>query len=122
MDFATLATAAVTAAVPLLQKGGEAISTGVGKDLWELIKKPFKKTGDEASVQQLEQQPGDARLQGKVEGKLEELLKQDPELAAELGALLKPMPIAQQSNAATIVGDENINVQGTTNSTIHIGK
>ena len=106
----------------MLQKGGESISTGLGKDLWELIKKLFNKTGNEASVQQLEQQPGDPKLQGKVEGKLEELLKQDPNFAAELAAFLKQMPVPQASNTATIVGDNNASVQGASNSTIHIGK
>lgn len=84
MDYSAIATTAIAAVSPYLVKGGEEIAKGVGKDLWELIKKPFKAANDETIVKQLEEKPDDQKLLGKVEGKLEELLKTSPDIAQEL--------------------------------------
>jgi len=43
MEPITLIGAAITLATPYLLKTGESIAEGIGKDIWELIKKPFTK-------------------------------------------------------------------------------
>ncbi|CAN1540243.1 hypothetical protein MCERE19_01715 [Spirosomataceae bacterium] len=48
MDILTLATTALTLATPFLTKVGEEISTKVGEDIWNVIKKPFTKEKSEA--------------------------------------------------------------------------
>jgi len=49
MDIASLAAQAILLVLPYLAKGGEEIAKGIGKDLWEFIKKPFVKERDKAS-------------------------------------------------------------------------
>lgn len=125
MDIATIASAAIAFAAPYLKKGGEAIAGGMGKDLWELIKKPFqKKESHKEAIKQLEENPADPIVQGKVIGKLEEHLEDDPEYAKELEELLKKVGAQQNNNTniQNITGDGNISVQGSQNSQININK
>lgn len=92
MDPATLAAAAVAALAPYLAKGGEALASGIGKDLWELVKKPFKSDIDKK--------------------RLEELLAEDTQLAARLAELLGSLPKSEgQINTQTISGTGNIGIQ-----------
>jgi hypothetical protein len=122
MDITLLATAAVSAVAPYLAKGGEEMAKGMGKDLWELIKKPFTSEKEQKLVGQLEENPGDAKLQGKVEGKLEELLEENPDITAQLQDLLEKMQAGGQIKQSTmnITGDNNIAMQDTNNSSISI--
>lgn len=124
MSFASIATAAIGFIAPFLAKGGEEIAKGAGKDLWELIKKPFqKKESHQAAIKELEEKPTDPIVQGKVIGKLEEHLENDPEYARELGNLLKKMNVQQNNtHTQTITGDGNIAIQGVQDSTININK
>ncbi len=114
MDYSAIATTAIAAVSPYLVKGGEEIAKGVGKDLWELIKKPFKAANDETIVKQLEEKPDDQKLLGKVEGKLEELLKTSPDIAQELQQKIdeanKP---EEKTRITTVVNSKNVAV-GTT--------
>jgi hypothetical protein len=43
MDIITLATTALSLATPFLIKAGEKIAEDIGKDIWNLLKKPFSK-------------------------------------------------------------------------------
>ncbi len=112
IDPATLAAAAIAALTPYLAKGGEALASGIGKDLWELVKKPFKSDGDKKKLEELETKPEDRKTQGKVEGKLEELLAEDAQLAAQLAELLRSLPKSEgKTNTQTISGTGNIGIQ-----------
>ena len=115
---------AITTALTYATKGGEEIAKGIGKDLWELIKKPFTKEKDKALIHSLEQNPDDAQTKNIAEYKLVEFLEDDPALAIELDELCKRIPVSNQQkiNKLTIKGDDNIGVQDTPNSKITIKK
>lgn len=133
MLIETLVPMVVSAVVPYLAKGAdkllnkavdEAVEEGFehrGK-IWETVKGLFIE--DELTLLNLfEQNPEDAKTQGKLEGKLEDRLKSNPAVAAQLEELLKQIPASQtKQNTQTITGDGNIAVQDTNNSNIHINK
>jgi len=52
MEPLTLATTAITLAMPFLLKSGGAIAEKIGEDIWTLIKKPFG--GSEAAAIQID--------------------------------------------------------------------
>jgi len=119
MDFAIIASAAISAITPFLVKGGEEISRGVGKDLWELIKKPFQSDRDKAIIAELEKKPDDPKVQGKAEVKLSDLLEADEETAEHISALLpmaqeeaKRITILIQDSKNVVAGTQRINVDG----------
>jgi hypothetical protein len=123
MSIAAIASAAIAFVAPYLAKGGEEIAKGAGKDLWELIKKPFqKKESHKEAIKELEAKPTDPIVQGKVIGKLEEHLEEDPELAKEMGAMVEKLSIEQKTNSQTIIGDGNISIQDAQNNQININK
>ena len=124
MDPTALAAATLAALAPYLAKGGEALASGIGKDLWELVKKPFKSEIDQKKLQELELKPDDSKTQGKVEGKLEEFLTEDTQLAAQLAELLCSLPKSEgKNNTQTISGTGNIGIQDVSGkSTINIVK
>lgn len=124
MDISQIAATAIAAITPYLVKGGEEVAKGMGKDLWELIKKPFTSEKEQILVQQLEENPGDVKLQGKVEGKLEELLEANPSIAAQLQDLLAKMPAGAQikQNTMSITGDSNMGMQDISGSSININR
>lgn len=124
MDIEHLVRMAITIALPYVTKGGEELAKGVGKDLWELLKKPFTKEKDKALIHTLEQNPLDVKTQNIVEYKLKEFLEENPALANELEELCKRTPASTQQkiNRQIIEGISNIGIQDTTNSTITINK
>jgi hypothetical protein len=105
-------------------KGGDEIAKGVGKDLWELIKKPFSKEKDRALIEALEQNPGDEKTKNIAEYKLVEFLEANPSLARKIEELCKQIPDLgkQQINTLSMQGNDNIGIQDATNSTITIKK
>ena len=116
IDPASLAAAAVAALIPYLTKGGEELAQGIGKDLWELIKKPFK--SDNKKLEDLRNNPEDTKIQGKVEGKLEDMLAEDHAFAATLRELLDRMPKPGTVNSIAVTGDHNTVLQGVRGSTV----
>lgn len=119
MDFAIIASAAISAITPFLVKGGEEISKGAGKDLWELIKKPFKSDKDKAIISEFEKMPDNSKVQGRVEVKLSDLLEADEETAEHISALLpmaqeeaKRVTILIQDSKNVVAGTQEINVDG----------
>ncbi|MBV6426133.1 MAG: hypothetical protein KIPDCIKN_00643 [Haliscomenobacter sp.] len=121
MDPASLAAAVIAALTPYLVKGGEELAQGIGKDLWEQVKKPFKSDADKKKLEELKTKPEDAKTQGKVEGKLEELLAEDTDLAAQLNELLSRLPKSDgKTNTMTVTGDGNTSLQDVSGSTINI--
>lgn len=115
---------AITTALTYATKGGEEIAKGIGKDLWELVKKPFTKEKDKALIHTLEQNPDDAKTKNIAEYKLVEFLEDNPAFAKELDELCKRIPPSnqQKTNKLTIQGEENIGIQDTSNSKITINK
>ncbi|MGC4038407.1 MAG: hypothetical protein QM764_20755 [Chitinophagaceae bacterium] len=100
MDISIVATQALAFLSPYLAKGGEAIASGLGKDLWELIKKPFRSDKEKKLVDDLQQKPGDLEQRGMVKQKLSEKLEEDPELLKELVAVIGKLQ--QAGNVANI--------------------
>jgi len=121
MDSTQIATMAITAVTPYLAKGAEEIAKGIGKDLWELIKKPFEnKDRDKQLVEKLNEQPENEQTQGAVAYKLSEFLEENPTLASELDELLKKVTLTQKSNVQSITGSESIGIQDVKDSSITI--
>ena len=122
-ESATIITSAITTISPYLIKGGKAIAEGIGKDLWGLIKKLFKSEKDKKIIEDFKENPGDEKLQGKMELKLEEFLEEDPELVEQIKKLL---PEAKQQmpkvNVQNIKGNNNTALQDIHGSTINIEK
>ena len=108
MDPATIGLI-VSALVPFLKKGGEKLVDKIvdegfaerGK-IWESVKGLF--SGDDLiTLDLLAENPDDLKLQGKVEGKLEDRLKNDPEAAAELEKLLAEL---KRATSTEIINEE----------------
>ena len=119
MTFEQLATIAVTSAIPFLLKSGEAVADGVGKDLWELIKKPFKSPTETILLKRLENNPNDKNSQEIVIKTLNELLKKNPEIAHQIEIVVNKN---QSTNIQEAHGNENINIQDNRNSQITINR
>jgi hypothetical protein len=125
MDISTLAPLAVAAIVPLLQKGAEKLVDKTAEEgfeqrgkIWNLVKGMFAED-DLTLLHLFEQNPEDARTQGKLEGKLEERLKANPDIAAQLEELIKTINQTSVNNSLNINrqdGEVNINSQGNQNS------
>ena len=97
MEPITLALAAYTMAKPFLAKTGEGIARKVGEDIWNLIKSPFTKSGDKnievAALENFQE----------FQSKLEHFVKNQPDFAAELSALV-------EKSKATLSGNSQQNV------------
>jgi hypothetical protein len=119
MDIENLAAVALTTALSYVAKGGEEIAKGVGKDLWELIKKPFTKDRDKALLHTLEQNPDDVKTKNIAEYKLREFLEDNPALVRELEELYRRMPDSsqQKNNIQIVKGANNVAINGMINST-----
>lgn len=112
MDYDAIAKAALTAVLPYLALGGQEFSKSVGKDLWELIKKPFKLDKDKKIIEELKQNPDDQKIQGKLELKLSELLEEEPEVAEDLNKYLKG--VKEEINTNIVKDSKNVFMSKTT--------
>ena len=101
MDMSIVAAQAVGFLIPYLVKGGEAIASGLGKDLWELIKKPFHSDREKKIVEDVQRQPEDLEQHGMLKLKLAEKLEENPMLLQELMALMVKLQAGAQ-NVTTI--------------------
>lgn len=125
-----LATAAVTELVPyVLAKGADKLIEKAAEEgfeqrgkIWQLVKSLFIE--DELTLLNLfEQNPEDVRTQAKLELRLEDQLKQNPNIAKQLEEFLKQIPQSQQKqNTITQSGNDNIANQDVTNSSININQ
>ena len=124
MDLSQIASDALNTITPYLIQKGKAITEGIENELWEIIKKPFTSDKDRSLITQFEDQPSDAKIQGKIELKLEELLEAHPEIAKELESLVSQplMPRRYHLTTSTITGDSNVTTQETHRSTININQ
>ena len=119
MPIGTIAAALVTA---LATKAFEKLGEKTTDTVYDKVAGLFKP--DELTTLDLfKENPADAKLQGKLEAKLEDRLPQHPGVAAELQALLARLPAPQvKQNTSNITGDSNFVAQDVTGSTINFNK
>ncbi len=107
MTVEQLALEAIKYITPLLAlEGGKLIAKEGAQKLWELIKKPFTSDKEKTFLTDLEKNPDNQIIQGKVIGKLEEHLESNPELLKSLTELLskaknESINISQSKNVNT---------------------
>jgi hypothetical protein len=108
MDISMIASTAITLLGPYLVKSGEKIAEGIGKDIWELIKKPFKSDKEKALLKQLEENPSDQKIQGKIEATLENILEENPVLVDTLKKIVEKAQAQGVSKTTIISNSENV--------------
>ena len=117
----TLASSAVSVLTPYLKKGAEAIVGEAGKDLWNLIKKPFTSDKDKILLEEFAENSQDQKLQDEMKIKLEEFLEHNPELVEELQELLpKTEEEVKKINIQNITGNNNVAIQDIKDSSVNI--
>jgi hypothetical protein len=107
IDIALLAASTVTALVPYLAKGSEAVASEAGKSLWHWLGDKFSPQHKQ-KLDALKESPEDPRVQGKVEGAIEDLLTENGSLTQELSALMtaaKESTISVINSKNTVVGN-----------------
>jgi len=104
IDIAILASGAVSALVPYLIKGGEAIAGEAGKNLFSWVKEKLHLVKKEKDLNSFLQNPEDAKIQGRVEVILEDLLSNNKVLIDELSKLTE----RAQEETTNIVGSKNV--------------
>jgi len=112
LDPATLAVAAITAALPYVVALGKEAAKGAagaaGKSVWEWVQGKLTSAAGKEAVNDLENAPDDADNRKAAEAALSKLLKADPGALAELAQLLDKAGITSTVLTANVVGDENI--------------
>jgi len=103
MDPVTLATAAVSAALPYLVKLGKEAAKGAagaaGKSVWEWMTGKLTSESGKEAVRDLEAKPDDPINRSALEAALSKYLRSDKDAADQLTSLLK------QSGAFSVGGD-----------------
>ena len=126
MDPATLATAAITAALPYVVTLGKEAAKGAagaaGKSVWEWVKGKLTSAAGQEAVKDLEKAPDDADNRKAAEAALSKLLKSDPSALTELAQLLEKAGATSTTLTATLVGNENIVGQVSGSGTVSINK
>jgi hypothetical protein len=109
---ATLATAAIEAALPYITELGKAAAkttaAAAGKLAWEWIKGKLTSAGGKEAVADLESAPGDADNRKSAEAALSKFLKSDPGALAELAQLLEKAGSTSTVQTANFRGNDNI--------------
>lgn len=109
MEIATLALAAYTLAKPFLDKTQEGIAKKVGEDIWNLIKKPFTKKGNNKVEELAQTKPEEFTTE------LQKELQNDPQLVQSLLTLV--------SEGQKLIGSnnqQNINTYGEIQKQVNI--
>jgi len=104
MTLEELSAAALRAVAPFLKEGGEAMASGVGRELWDLIRKPFTSSVECDFIRRLERSPEGAGAHRDVSGRLAFRLEGAPELADEIARLL---PAAEEAAKALTDGGKD---------------
>jgi hypothetical protein len=117
LDPATLAMAAVEAALPYVTELGKAAAkstaAAAGKSAWEWIKGKLTSAGGKEAVADLESAPGDADNRKAAEAALAKFLKSDPGALTELAQLLEKAGVMLTAQSANVGRDGNTaNVDG----------
>lgn len=127
--IALIASTAVSALVPLLNKGAEnLVEKGTEEayakraEIWNKVKGLFAED-DLTTLNLFENDPENAATQGELRGELKHLLKANPGIAEELDELLKQLPKADaKTNAINVEGNDNNVFQDVSGSNITINK
>lgn len=106
-------------------KAPKGLQTGLdefSEAAWQWVRPIFLK--DDKPLIYLQDQPEDTDNQQLVKLTIKNHLKEHPEKEAELKVIMEKLPANSNdsTNSSTIIGDNNVNVQGTTGSTINIGR
>ncbi len=126
MDPATLAVAAITAALPYVVALGKEAAKGAagaaGKSVWEWVTGKLTSAAGQEAVKDLENAPNDADNRKAAEAALSKLLKADPGALAELARLLEKAGVTSTVSTANVIGDRNIvGVSGSGTVSINLG-
>jgi hypothetical protein len=112
LDPATLATAAITAALPYVVTLGKEAAKGAageaGKSVWQWVKGKLTSAAGKEAVKDLEKAPDDADNRKAAEAALSKFLKADPGALSELAQLLEKAGVTSTTLTANVVGNENI--------------
>lgn len=124
-----LATSAINAITPFLQKGGEKLTEKVVEEgfeqrsqIWESVKSLF--IGDDLiTLGLMEKYPDNEDIKKEVTTRLADRLKENPDVAGRLEELLKQIPASQvKQNTMTQIGNDNIGLQDISGSDIKINQ
>jgi ABC-type transporter Mla MlaB component len=112
LDPATLAAAAIAAALPYVVALGKEAAKGAagaaGKSVWEWVKGKLTSAAGQEAVKDLEKAPDDADNRKAAEAALSKLLKVDSGALSELAQLLEKAGVTSTTLTANVVGNENI--------------
>lgn len=103
MELLTLATDALTLALPFLTKSGEKIAENIGQEIWDLIKRPFTASNDDILNSDLTVKENQEKFKEQLTFKL----SQDPSFENELKALIENKQQQLIANA-----QQNVNNHG----------
>lgn len=129
LDVALIASATVGVLAPILrhllkagaEKAVESASEGVAGTIWEKLKgKIFGKPTVEGAAQEVAATPDSKRAQARFESHIEEILEEDPNLAAEIEKLLRQGGHLHQE--ANLQGDGAIAQAGPGGRAVAAGK
>jgi hypothetical protein len=126
LDPATLAAAAIAAALPYVVALGKEAAKGAagaaGKSVWEWVKGKLTSEAGKEAVKDLENAPQDAVNRQAAETALAKLLRSDPGALSELTQLLEKAGVSPTALTANFVGDENMVGQVSGSGTVSINR
>ncbi|WP_294333735.1 hypothetical protein [uncultured Chryseobacterium sp.] len=105
MEITLLITTALTLAKPFLEKVGEGTSRKIGEDIWNLMKKPFSKKGQDI----------DKLNENGIKSELTQILSEDSKFKKELEDFITKA----QSQLSTV--NQNIQNNGTIEKQVNVG-
>jgi hypothetical protein len=112
LDPATLAAAAIAAALPYVVTLGKEAAKGAagaaGKSVWEWVTGKLTSPAGTEAVKDLEKAPDDTDNRKAAEAALSKLLKADPSALSELAQLLEKAGVTSTAQTTNVVGDDNI--------------
>jgi hypothetical protein len=124
MDPATLATAALAAALPYIASLGKEAAKGAagaaGKSIWEWVKSKLTSEAGKEAVKDLESGPDDTPNRMAVEAALTKHLRSEPGALPELADLLKQAGVTSATLSAIVTGDRNVVGQVAGSGTVSI--
>ncbi len=100
MDYSAIA----LVALGVISRG---IGSAIGKDIWELVKSPFKSDKEKRLIREFEADPGDAKKQAQMEYVLCEKLENDRSLAEKLEELIEQLK-QEQPSVHQVINQNNI--------------
>lgn len=125
MEPATLAAASVVALAPYLAEAGKGLTTKAGEaawhgctELWGLLKAKLTRPEQQAALNELEAQPGDADVQAAARVQIRKAAASDPELLRAMAEMLKSMPSAGGQSSSIVNSDNAVSNHADRGSTI----